>query len=529
MSHASKSATLHPAAPHKPSPASTKPALVTPPTKPSQSRGKRLSIILIVILTILACMLDVIVISKFVLINKSLRLDESQSMWQSSHSLGGLLRVVAEDVHVPLYHLILHFWQLYFGNGVATVRALSLIFFLASIPLFYWLTRQILSVGWSLFAVVVFSFSPFMNWYGNEARMYTLLALLSILNQLFFVKIIKKDKGWLGYGISAIIGAYSHYFFMFNLAAQGVFYLLNRSKFERGSFKKLVTVAVLVIAALSPWLWYFHSLGSGSNTSPLLPAPSTVDFFNAFSQFAFGFQNDHINTILVSMWPLLILIGFFAIRRNQKIPDTISYMFTAAFVPVLLAYIISLTVTPFFLSRYMISVIAPLTIVVVWFISHYPRKLAVLAATLVLIVMIPTSVQQDVSYSTPVKEDYRGAAEMIQHQAKPQDIVVLSAPFTVYPFEYYYHGTAAITTLPIWDRVSPGAIPPFSKQKLPQEVKTVNQSHHYVYLLLSQDQGYESNIKQYFQGHFQKIESHHFSNDLNLYVYQVGYNKVPAL
>jgi mannosyltransferase len=176
----------------------------------------------------LLCAIGVVLISRFMLINGSVQLDEAQSLWQTSHSIGGTLHVVALDVHVPMYHLILHFWQLYFGQGVSTARILSVIFFVATIPLVFLLARSILSFRWALFAMVLFSFSPFMDWYANVARMYTLLAFFATLSQLLFIRIMKRKKGWFAFGASSVIGAYSHYFFSFNLAAEGIFLLFNR-------------------------------------------------------------------------------------------------------------------------------------------------------------------------------------------------------------------------------------------------------------------------------------------------------------
>ena len=48
-------------------------------------------------------MLVPIVVSFFFLMHESLRLDEAQSLWPSSRSFGGVLYIVAQDVHVPLY------------------------------------------------------------------------------------------------------------------------------------------------------------------------------------------------------------------------------------------------------------------------------------------------------------------------------------------------------------------------------------------------------------------------------------------
>jgi mannosyltransferase len=482
-----------------------------------------------VIVTILLAMIGVSLISWFVLMGQSLRLDEAQSMWQTSHSIGDTLHVVAQDVHVPLYHVILHFWQLYFGNGIATVRLLSLIFFLITIPMVYLLGRQILTAGWALLAAVLFSFLPFMDWYSTEARMYTLLALFATLSQLYFIKLIQGKRVWRSYGIIAIIGAYSHYFFSFNLATQGIFFLVNRKRFPKGSLKRMIVVGIVVALALLPWLIYFHSLGSGKNTSPLLVRPSTVDFFNVFSQFLFGFQDNYINTILVSSWPLIVLVAFFAIKRGQKLSLEVSYIITAAFTPVIIAYLLSFVVSPFFLSRYMISSVAPLVILLVWLISNYARKLSVLASGLLIAILLVTSLQQYASHATPVKEDYKQVAATITEQASVRDVIVISAPFTVYPFEYYYHGNSQIQTLPIWDRQAAAGIPAFDAATLPAQVSELNKGHHYVYLVLSQNQGYENTIKQYYLHHFKQISHTTYSPGLSLYVFQAGYNTVPAL
>lgn len=498
-------------------------------SKPKRNVFQKIRVAFGVVGLLTLCMVGVGALSYFVLLPQSLRLDEAQSLWQTNHSLAGTLRVVANDVHVPLYHILLHIWQTFFGNDIAVARLFSLTIFIIAIPFFYMLARNVLSVRWALVATVLFSFSPFMNWYGSEIRMYSLLALFSIISQLSFIRILKYDRGWLIYLAVALLGVYTHYFFFFTLATQVIYYFCNRKQFIGRAFQKFIAIAALVALAFTPWLYYFIQLGAAENTSPLLSNPSSVDFFNAFSQFAFGFQDDYVNTILLSCWPLVVLFGFFAVRKNLRFPPAIIYILMAGVAPVLLAYVISITITPFFLSRYMVSVVAPLTILVVWFISQYPRKFGIAAISVLSIATILSSFQQYISAHTPVKEDYQQVAALTSQQASAQDLVVLSAPFTIYPFSYYYSGQAQIETLPRWDRVEAGAIPTFSASKLPNEVNQLTENHRNIYLVLSQDQGYEDDIAKYFRERFQQLEKREFSPGLTLYVYKVGYNKVPAL
>ena len=210
---------------------------------------------LIVTMSLLIMAAFVVVVSQVLYIHQSLRLDEAQSMWQTSHSVGRMLQLVAQDVHVPLYHFMLHFWQILFGNDVTTVRYLSLSMFVAIVPLTYLLARQLFDWKQSLLTTALVCVSPFMNWYGNEARMYLLLTMMTIINQIFFVRILqRKPNAWWGYAISAIAGSYSHYFFGFVLLTQGIFYLTNVKSFPRNSWLKFTGVATGVGLSLLPWL-----------------------------------------------------------------------------------------------------------------------------------------------------------------------------------------------------------------------------------------------------------------------------------
>ena len=265
------------------------------------------------------------------------------------------------------------------------------------------------------------------------------------------------------------------------------------------------------------------------NTSPSLVRPTTIDFFNTLSQFVFGYQNNYINTLLLSCWSLIVLFAFFAVRRGQRLSPELGYIITAAFAPVIFAFFLSFIKQPFFVSRYMISCVPPLVILTVWFISHYRRRLALIASGGLIILIALTSFQQATSASTPVKENYLSAAKAIEKRATSSDIIVMSAPFTVYPFEHYYNGNTQIETLPIWNRESPGAIPAFNAEKLPDEVTQLSANHHYVYLILSQNQGYEDQIRQYYLHHYPQVSRQQFSSGLVLYVFQVGFYTGPPI
>ena len=468
--------------------------------------------------------------SGFAYLGKSLRLDEAQSLWQTDRSYGTLLDLLAEDVHAPLYHVLLRTWRLLLGSDVETARLLSLVFLLASVPVFYLVARKLLSTPWALFAVVLFSCSPFLQWFGNETRMYSLLVLVTLVSQYFFLTIIgggARTTTWLGYALTAVVGAYSHYFFAFVLVTQGLFLLALWRRVPRGTFLRLAAVALLVAAAFAPWLMEVVAAGSASGTRPRLPVPSSVDYSNVYAQFFFGYQSDEANRLVSSTWPLLVLAALASVRVGLKLHRTTAYLLTAAFVPVLMAFVASHLTQPFFLSRYMIAALPALLLVVVRYLSTLSRPVGRTLAVVLLAVTVGGTVVQAVDADTPTDEDYRSAVRAVEDGAKPQDLVVLSSPFTVYPFEYYYDGAARVTTLPVWDRQGP--IPEFDPAELPEDVETFVEGHQYVYLLLSYDQGYEEEIFQYFEGNFERTASSTPSPGLRLLVYRVGYSEaLPA-
>lgn len=457
----------------------------------------------------------------------SLRLDEAQSLFQTNRDLAGVLNLVAQDVHVPGYHILLHYWQLVFGNDIFTARMMSLVFFVLLIPSVYVLANYTFDRRVGLFAALLVTLSPFMDWYGSEARMYTMLALLAVLHQLAFMKLFKEGKTvhWVWFTLTAIMGMYTHYFFAFVILTEIFFYVFSRKEFAAPkAFRKFLISGGLVVAALAPWLYYVYQLGTASNTQPSLTEPTSIDLFNTYAQFIFGFQVDGLNTIIVSLWPIIVLLAFFALQANRKTSREVIFFVMAAIVPVIGAFIISVTVRPFFQSRYLIVALPALMIFVAWVLSIYPTRVRRALQGVIIVVMAGLFAVQAINPNTPVKEDYRDAVGYLSENTTSQDVVILSAPFTIYPTEYYYTGPAKVTTQPIWNRFEQGAVPAFDEQKLADEVDANTRSYRTAWLMLSYDQGYNKDVKNYYDNNFERTSVREFSKDLWVYSYKIRYD-----
>lgn len=461
-----------------------------------------------------------------------LRLDEAQSLWQSGRSATDILTLVAQDVHVPLYHELLHAWRLVVGDSVEAGRLLSLIFYLLSIPAMYALGKIAYGERAGLFGALLLSISPFMNWYGSEIRMYTLFTLLVILNQYCFLRIWNRtgdsagvrEGVWIGYIFTALLGIFTHYFFFLTLLAQAAFFVVRKSIFPPEAWRRFLFSWGFLALCFLPWVLFVFFQSQASNASPALQPPTTVNLFSAFSQFFFGFHDDHLSTVLLSLWPLTLVLGFLALRKTTRMAPQTEYFLLSVLLAISLAFFGSFLLAPIFLSRYLIFTVPAVFLLLGALFSLYPPRAAIFAKAGLAAIMLVMLAIEIISPSTPVKENYREAAQYLNDHARAQDVIILSAPFTVYPVEYYYRGSAPIQTLPVWDRYAYGPIPAFSEAALPEEVKQLTESHQYAWMLFSYDQGYESTIREYMEQNYERVAERTFSPGLDLVVYKIRYD-----
>jgi hypothetical protein len=215
---------------------------------------------------------------------------------------------------------------------------------------------------------------------------------------------------------------------------------------------------------------------------------------------------------------------FLALRKNSKIaPETI-YLLFAFLLPNVVAFFVSIAFRPVYLTRYLIFTMPSMYFVISWLISTYPRRLGTIVKGALILVMASMLFVEAVSATTPVKENYREAAQYVSENASASDIVVVSAPFTIYPILYYYQGPAALSTLPIWDMNSHGPIPAFSDEELKNDTKALVRDHDYLWLLQSYDQGYQEKVRLHFDTNYERVYMRQFSSGLTLYQYKLRYD-----
>ena len=89
------------------------------------------------------------------------------------------VRALVQDGSPPLYYLLLHVWMQFAGTGEAATRSLSLLFALLAIPVSFAAGSAAFDRRTGALAAAGAAGCPFLTYYAQETRMYSLVVVLS--------------------------------------------------------------------------------------------------------------------------------------------------------------------------------------------------------------------------------------------------------------------------------------------------------------------------------------------------------------
>jgi mannosyltransferase len=143
--------------------------------------------------------------------------DEGISIGISSHPLAEIPRLLRQDGSPPLYYGILHLWMRVFGSAEPATHLLSLLFSLGSVVAAWWAGRSLFGrrVGW--FLVALAAVNPFLAFYANETRMYSMVVFLATLFTASFVHafVYRRRRYLVLFSVSLVLLMYTHNWALF--------------------------------------------------------------------------------------------------------------------------------------------------------------------------------------------------------------------------------------------------------------------------------------------------------------------------
>lgn len=160
--------------------------------------------------------------------NQSYWADEALTAFEARSSFTGMLHTVASvETTPPLYFVVIWVWAKLFGTGEVALRSISALAGVAIVPVAYLCARELVDRRAGLLAAAFMAVNPFIIWYSQEARAYMLVALLSGVSFLWFIRARREPSArnlawWAGFSAAAVM---THFFAGFAVAPEAVWLL----------------------------------------------------------------------------------------------------------------------------------------------------------------------------------------------------------------------------------------------------------------------------------------------------------------
>lgn len=354
---------------------------------------------------------------------QSLWRDEAFSFFMSRPGVIKVITYTANDFNPPLYYLFLHFWIYIAGHSDVNLRILSFIFHVIGAYYAYLLGRKLADKNQAFYLSVFYLLNPMLLYYAFELRMYSLYATLAMATVYYFY-----IKNWRNYIISAVLGLYSHSFFVLIISAFA-FNNLVQQKLRKNIFKTLAPIIFFL-----PWIPVLVIQFAKSKQSWLFPVDAQLiksALGNLFTSYE-GTPGDLWGfTALLS---LVILVFIIIAHKNKKLKSEIfSY---PIFLPLILILFYSVIKRPLYVNRYLIFIsVFEIISVFIGIISIKNITFRRSAAIIWILFVVAFNI-----FISPYKKktDFKSAFSEINKTANKDDQIFARTPIGFLESAFYY-------------------------------------------------------------------------------------------
>jgi hypothetical protein len=247
-------------------------------------------------------------------------LDEALTVNIAKLPLHDLPTYLKRDGAPPLFYVLLHFWMGIFGSSDLAVRSLSGVIGVITVPLAWLAGRRLGGRVLGFSAMLLVATSPFAVRYATEARMYALVALLTVLGYLALDRALRKPRSGNLIAVAVVTGLllYSQYWAIY-LIATTLVWLAYQAWRGRAVWRRNARVAfvAMVIGCLTflPWIGIFFYQSKHTGTPWAAPANFSA-LVNAITSFAGGPTNQ--GRLLALILFALSGLGLFGMAVNRR-------------------------------------------------------------------------------------------------------------------------------------------------------------------------------------------------------------------
>lgn len=377
--------------------------------------------------------------------------DEILSVERARQSLPVLLQIIANtQPNMALYYVLLHFWLsltslLGLQPTEFVVRLPSAVFAALSSIMVFLLGRRFLGLVAGIVAAGIYLLNVLQLVYAQETRSYALQLLLICFTWYALFAILdgssRPRRWWLGYTLVTVLAIYTQLFSLLIFAAQLAAYaglLFLHSPWRNTARQQLRSVCIstgAVVVLISPLI---YASRHGSKTG-WLPIPHLIDIYRILANIA---ANSKIYLALLLALCLLGLLATICADRpwGKRLLSTLTFVEDAQdtrltrlqqllpvgfallcwlIIPIILSYIISQGSTRLFSSRYLVTIVPPLVLLVGLGVLVIRWRL--IQAVLTLCLLLLALHYMPIYYGTPQVEDWNTTSAWLQQHYQTND------------------------------------------------------------------------------------------------------------
>jgi 4-amino-4-deoxy-L-arabinose transferase-like glycosyltransferase len=275
------------------------------------------------------------VLFRLISINQSLWLDETTTAMASNMTLGDLFnKFLPGDFHPPLYYLFMKIWISVFGYSEIALRIPSIIFGVITIYLIYLIAKKFIDQKTGIIASALAATSGLLIYYSQEARMYSLAAMLVCLSIFLYLQ-----KKWIYLGIILAIVGLTDYVALFIVP------VLVMAEYKY--FKRIFLSLIPLIIAFGLWMPTFlvqlkqGFLQHGTPWWELLGTMTLKNMLLIPTKFILGrisFDNKFIYGAIVLLFCLFIVFLLYKAKNANRV------IWSWLFVPIIIGLMVSLKI-----------------------------------------------------------------------------------------------------------------------------------------------------------------------------------------
>ncbi|MBI2863166.1 MAG: glycosyltransferase family 39 protein [Chloroflexi bacterium] len=168
----------------------------------------------------------------------------------------------AQDVHPPLFYLLLHYWMLAVGTTPFAAKYLSLIFGLLSVAVVSAIGRRFGGPRLGILAAVLMAVSPLGIVHSAEVRDFIAAGFFAALSTFTFFRALDAERyragdgrwgAWLAFAFSSVAGLLTSYLLLGVVMAHLAYVVMSRD--GRRRLKPWIATFAAIGVLYAPWGW----------------------------------------------------------------------------------------------------------------------------------------------------------------------------------------------------------------------------------------------------------------------------------